>query len=298
MIPVPAECPCSPEVCVRRWKTVIPCFDAGACGKKREMGSLNERRCCERSLRIAAAVNPLVIEPMLNPLERVSGLPVLGEYAFSRSTEVSLATSTTPEKPLSACARTTASSRAGFCATMRAAGKSSSSRTRRLFIASYMGRGTRYSFLSQPLQSANGKSDTCLGIASPGELRNERERGKYHGREARLDVNRARLTLNLLHLGGVGHLPVSYTHLTLTARCESHSRLVARLEDAERANVEREKERKPPHQRCVDDDEEHRDHHADTRRHDSEDKPLVPFTRANVGDARRRRLHWRPRPGC
>ena len=134
MIPVPAECPRSPEVCVRRWKTVIPRFVSGAWEKKREMGSLKERRCCERSLRIAAAVNPLVIEPMLNLLERLSRLPPRGEYAFSSRTEVSLATSTTPEKPLSACARAIASRRAGLCAAMRTAGKRSSSRARRLPI--------------------------------------------------------------------------------------------------------------------------------------------------------------------
>jgi hypothetical protein len=43
------------------------------------MGSLKERRRCERSLRIAAAVKPFVIEPMLNLLETLSGLPVWGE---------------------------------------------------------------------------------------------------------------------------------------------------------------------------------------------------------------------------
>jgi hypothetical protein len=95
------------------------------------MGSLKDSLCCDRNLRIAAAVNPFVIEPMLNWLETLRGFPVCGEYAFSIMTVVSLATSTTPENPLSACARAIALSRAGVWAAIRATGKSSIITTRR-----------------------------------------------------------------------------------------------------------------------------------------------------------------------
>src|SRR6266516_4699771 len=98
----------------------MPRFAWGACGKNRETGSVKERRRCERSLRIAAPVNPLVIEPMLNRLETVSGFPFCGEYAFSIATELFLAMRTTPEKPLSACALAMASRRVGAWAALSA----------------------------------------------------------------------------------------------------------------------------------------------------------------------------------
>ena len=42
---------------------------------------------------------------MLNFVFRVSGFPLSGEYALSKRIESSCATSTTPENPLSRCAR-------------------------------------------------------------------------------------------------------------------------------------------------------------------------------------------------
>jgi hypothetical protein len=57
------------------------------------------------------------------------------------------------------------------------------------------------------------------------------------------------LTLNLLQLGRVGYLLRAAVHIALTARCEAHSRLVARLKDAERAGIEHEEKGQPPNQR-------------------------------------------------
>jgi hypothetical protein len=51
------------------------------------------------------------------------------------------------------------------------------------------------------------------------------------------------LALHLFPLGCVGNLFWPNVHVALTARCEAHSRLVARLEVAERAHVEEEEER-------------------------------------------------------
>ncbi len=69
-------------------------------------------------------------------------------------------------------------------------------------------------------------------------LQNDRERSKNGSRDSRLCVYRARLSPNLLHFSRIGNLPRPFVHVALTARCEPHSRLVARLEDAEGTNVE------------------------------------------------------------
>jgi hypothetical protein len=96
-------------------------------GKKREIGSLKDSRCVERSRRIAAAVKLLVMDAILNCDVVRRGAPFRGEYAFSMMMVPFLATSTTPEKPLSRCASTIASSRAAVsCADAPGAASDSS----------------------------------------------------------------------------------------------------------------------------------------------------------------------------
>ena len=91
---------------------VMSRFPGDAYGKNREIGSLKDNLCAERKRKIAAAVKPLVIEPMLKRDVVVSGSPFRGEYAFSITMVPFRATRTTPAKPLSRCASTIASSRA------------------------------------------------------------------------------------------------------------------------------------------------------------------------------------------
>jgi hypothetical protein len=191
---------------------VMPRFASGACGKNREMESLNRRRCCERSFRIAAAVNPLVIEPMLKRLDTLSGLPVRGEYAFSATTVAPLATSSTPEKPLSACARATASSLPGVCDSARAASTVRITRTA-LFTRAQPG----------AYRSWLGSGWTRRFVALAGQ----RDRCKDGRRDYCLDVNRACLAPNRLQLRRIGNFFRSAVHVAPTARCESHSRFVA-----------------------------------------------------------------------
>ncbi len=130
------------------------------------------------------------------------------------------------------------------------------------------------------------------------ELLNEREARKNRRADYRFHVYVSRLTLNLLPLEGVGDLLRSRVHIALTARCETHSRFVARLEVAERAYVEEEEERQPPHQRRVDVDEKSGDQDCGYQGRDAEHQPFSPLSSSNVRRTcrRRRRVHRRPRP--
>src|SRR2546423_14118086 len=91
---------------------VMSRFPGEAYGKKREIGSLKDNLCAERRRKIAAAVKPLVMEPMLNRDVVVRGSPFRGEYAFSITMVPFRATRTTPANPLSRCASTIPSRRA------------------------------------------------------------------------------------------------------------------------------------------------------------------------------------------
>src|SRR5207237_9512306 len=74
-------------------------------------------------------------------------------------------------------------------------------------------------------------------------LWNEGERRENRRRYDRFDVDSPRLTLKLLHVCGVGNLLRAAVQVAQTARRKLHSRFVARLIEAERANVERDAER-------------------------------------------------------
>lgn len=78
-------------------------------------------------------------------------------------------------------------------------------------------------------------------------LGNESQHRKNRSGNDRLDVNPTCLALNLLKLCCVGNRLRATVHVALTARCEPHSRFVARLEDAECSDIEHEEKRKPPH---------------------------------------------------
>jgi hypothetical protein len=77
-------------------------------------------------------------------------------------------------------------------------------------------------------------------------LGNEGQHRKDRSGNDRLDVNGTCLALNLPKLCCVGNRFRADVHVALTARCEPHSRFVARLEDAECSDIEHEEERKPP----------------------------------------------------
>ena len=96
---------------------------------------------------------------------------------------------------------------------------------------------------TRTLSLRTARADSSGDTPFPEALLNEREAGKNRGADYRFHVNVARLTLNLLPLGCVGDLLRPRVHVALTARCETHSRLVARLEVAERAHVEEKEER-------------------------------------------------------
>src|SRR5437762_904493 len=141
---------------------------------------------------------------------------------------------------------------------------------------------------------AEGETPRCE------QLLNEREGRKNRRADYRFDVYLSRLTLNLLPLQGVGDILRSRVHIALTARCETHSRFVARLIVAERAYVEEEKERQPPHQRRVDVDEKTGDQDCGYQRRDAEHEPFSPLSSSNVRRTccRRRADHRSPRRHC
>jgi len=86
-------------------------------------------------------------------------------------------------------------------------------------------------------------------------LRNQRDGRENRSRDDGLGVNNARLTTNLLQLVRVGDGLWPLVHVAQTARRQSHSCLVPRLEEAERANVEKEDQRESPDEGRVDKDQ-------------------------------------------
>ena len=119
---------------------------------------------------------------------------------------------------------------------------------------------------------------------SRGRLRNQCDSGEERGSNDRFDVYSARLPPHLLELRRLGDGLRSLIHVAQTARRQSHSSLVARLEEAERARIEDEDQRKPPNQRCIDRDKADGEQYPSAERRDSHHEPLAPLTSANVGD--------------
>ena len=115
-------------------------------------------------------------------------------------------------------------------------------------------------------------------------LGNQRYRRENYGCGDRLDVDSPRLPSHLLQLGRLGDGLGPLIHVAQTARRQSHSCLVARLEDAERANVEQENEWKAPDEWCMNQNQQNCNDESCSKRREANGQSLAPLSCADVGD--------------